>query len=332
MMTERRHTPHSTDPTVGLADVDVLTDDDVQLALWMLYELHYLGFDDVDPSLEWDPALLTVRREIERHVEAQLRARTGRVVDDAATTSTDVAQSIFDLCAADDAPAVVAYVHRSADREQLLELLMHRSVYQLKEADPQTWILPRLRGAPKSALLEVQYDEYGAGRVEDMHQILFANTLAACDLDPAYGSYVDDAPGTTLALSNTVSMFGLHRRLRAAAAGHFAAVEATSSLPSRKMSAAMERLGFGEQARHFYDEHIEADAVHEQVAARELCGGLVGQDPDLRRDVLFGAAAYLLMEGLFAESVLTAWQDSRTSLYPRGTRDARVPADGRATA
>ena len=39
---------------------------------------------------------------------------------------------------------------------------MHRSAYQLKEADPHTWAIPRLSGSVKAALVEV---EWGAGRV-----------------------------------------------------------------------------------------------------------------------------------------------------------------------
>jgi hypothetical protein len=45
---------------------DILSDDDIQIALWALYELHYRGFEDVDPSHEWSPGLLTTRLEIEK--------------------------------------------------------------------------------------------------------------------------------------------------------------------------------------------------------------------------------------------------------------------------
>ncbi|HWL96849.1 MAG TPA: iron-containing redox enzyme family protein [Nocardioidaceae bacterium] len=316
--------------TVGLAEVDPLTDDDVQLALWMLYELHYQGFDEVDPALEWEPRLLGARREIERRFEAVLRERTDATVDAVVADSegsADIAGALFGLCADDDAPDVLTHLHRSGDRSRLLELLAHRSVYQLKEADPHTWMMPRLRGAAKAALLEIQYDEYGAGRAEDIHATLFADTLEACGLDNGYGAYVEDAPGATLAISNTGSMFGLHRRLRGAAAGHFAAVEATSSLPSRRMSATLERFGFGAAATRFYDEHVEADAVHEQVATRGLCGSLVEQHPELRGDVFFGAAACLLVESRFAHAVLTAWQEGSPSLRrsaPDGSRAERA--------
>src|ERR671932_396565 len=94
------------------------------------------------------------------------------------------------------------FVRNRATREQALELLMHRSVYTLKEADPHTWTVPRLVGAPKVALVELQYDEYGAGIPGRQHARMFADALDACGLDPSYGGYVDVAPAPTLAVSN----------------------------------------------------------------------------------------------------------------------------------
>ena len=56
---------------------DALTgNEDAQLALWMTYELHYRGFDDVSPDAEWDLGILALRRQLERRFEEQLRAVT----------------------------------------------------------------------------------------------------------------------------------------------------------------------------------------------------------------------------------------------------------------
>ena len=54
---------------------DLLVDEDVQLALYLCYELSYGGFDGVDDDWEWDPQLLGARRVMERGVEAVLRDR-----------------------------------------------------------------------------------------------------------------------------------------------------------------------------------------------------------------------------------------------------------------
>ena len=100
-------------------------------------------------------------------------------------------------------------------------------------------------------------------------------------LDRTYGAYVDRLPGVTLATVNLMSLFGLHRRWRGAIVGHLAAFEMTSSLPNRRYANAVRRLGFGPRATDFFDEHVEADAVHENVAAVDLAGGLARLEPAL---------------------------------------------------
>ena len=185
--------------------------------------------------------------------------------------------------------------------EQWREYLTLRSVYHLKEGDPHTFAIPRLGGRAKAAMVEIQADEYGGGSLVRMHSELFAGLMRDLDLDSAYGALWDDAPAAAFASVNTMSLFGLHRRWRGAAVGHLTAVEMTSSEPSRRYSAGLRRLGFGERTTVFYDEHVEADAVHEQIASVDMCGSLVAEQPDLLPDVLFGAAASLAMDAVAAE-------------------------------
>ena len=106
----------------------------------------------------------------------------------------------------------------------------------------------------------------------------------------------------------------LHRRWRGAIAGHLAAFEMTSSLPNRRYGNALRRLGFGARATDFFDEHVEADAVHENVAAVDLAGGLAHQEPAVAADVLWGARALLDVEARWASHLLDAWQAGRSSL------------------
>ena len=88
----------------------------------------------------------------------------------------------------------------------------------------------------------------------------------------------------------------------------------TSSLPNRRYGNGLRRLGLDEVATRFYDEHVEADAVHEQIAAHDLCGGLARAEPALIPDILFGAAACLAVDGLFAAHLLGAWEAGCSSL------------------
>lgn len=293
---------------------DILRDDDLQLALFCLYELHYSGLDGIDADLEWQPELIRVRRRIEAGFEAALR-RTVPVPAPPVPEAEEVAQTLFKLAADDDGPGVSRFVARHATPDQLREFLVLRSVYQLREADPHSWAIPRLPvGRAKAALVEIQADEYGGGRPERMHSLLFARTMEGLGLDTRYGSYLDSIPALVLASSNAMSIFGLNRRLRGCIAGHLAAFEMTSSIPNSFYARGFKRAGYGPEVTFYFDEHVEADAVHEQIAARDLAGGLAEAEPELLEDILFGASTVLTLDALQGAEQLAAWKEGRSAL------------------
>ena len=297
---------------------DPLADEDLQLALYACYELHYHGFDGVDAAWEWEPSLIALRGRLEATFEAALRREVG--VEDALPLPDDMDVALEKIAAA-EGPSLSRFIEREASAEQLREFMIHRSAYQLKEADPHSWALPRLSGVPKAAIVEVQADEYGGGRAERIHARLFADAMAATGLDPSYGGYLDVIPGITLATVNLMSLCGLHRRLLGAIVGHLALFEMTSSVPNRRYASGVRRLGFGPQATAFFDEHVLADAVHEKIAAVDLAGGLASQRPELTADILWGARALVHVEGRWAAYVLERWSRGRSSLRPRVTSE-----------
>ena len=310
------------------ATEDILYDDDLQLALLCLYELHYAGIEGVDDRWEWHPALVAVRSRIEAAFEDRLRrgielagielAGIGRgdagIEDRPISSAQGVAEALFRMAEGGDGPSVSDFVARKATLEQAREFLVHKSIYQLKEADPHTWAIPRLPGRAKAAMVEIQADEYGGGRAGRMHSELFARTMEGAGLEAAFGHYVDVLPAITLASVNAMSLFGLQRRLRGAIVGHLAIYEMTSSLPNAKYARGFRRLGFDSPVTDYFDEHVEADAVHEQIAGRDLAGGLVESDPRLAADVFFGAAAVCLLDELVGAWQLGAWREGRSSL------------------
>jgi hypothetical protein len=300
----------STSAGEGARGVDVLTDDDLQIALAVCYELHYRGFDGVSEDWEWHPELVRLRAGLEqRHLDA-LRETVGPLP----TSEESVDRQLTALIAADDGPSLSSFMAKQGTLQQWREYLTLRSVYHLKEGDPHTFAIPRLSGRAKAAMVEIQSDEYGGGSPQRMHSELFADLMRHLDLDATYGALWDEAPAAAFASVNTMSLFGLHRRWRGAALGHLACVEMTSSEPSRRYSAGLRRLGFDERVTVFYDEHVEADAVHEQIASVDMCGSLVAEEPGLLPDVLFGAACSLAMDGVTAHHLLGAWDAGRPAL------------------
>jgi hypothetical protein len=300
------------DPLAPSGSDDLAVDpygDDLQLSLYCLYELHYRGFAGVAEELEWDPALLAVRRRLERAFVGALRRDT--------PPGEDVAAEIDALLvepAEADGSGISYHLLRTGTRWQLREYLAHRSLYHLKEADPQAWVIPRLAGAAKAALVTVEHDEYGAGDPARVHAEIFARMLRALELDDRYGAYVDLAPAPTLAEVNFMTLCGLHRSLRGALVGQFATVELTSSPGSDRLERAMRRLGCDERAREFYAEHVEADAVHEQLVRRGVLAPLLAEEPDLAADVVFGIRASGLLAARLEEHLLTRWSVGQTSL------------------
>jgi hypothetical protein len=287
---------------VPAIDLEPESADDAAVTLWVLHQLGYGGFDEVDDLAEGEPELLRLRHRLEHDLEQQLRDAWPGV-----PAEVDLATGFFDWIAAHDGPSLARHVQTEATEDQVLDLLRVRSVYHLQEADPTTWVIPRLPVAAKAALVELQYDEYGVGDPARLHAHLFAEGMEASGLRSAYGAYVDEAPVEVLEQNNALSMFGLQRRLRGAAVGHLAAFEATSSLPSRRMAQGLERLGFPEETVRYYLEHVEADAVHEQVALRDICVALVREEPALEPDVWFGAWACLHLEDRTARRLLDSW-------------------------
>lgn len=286
---------------------DPIGDGDLQVSLWVLYELHYRSFEDVDDGWEWSADLLRVREQLEQRLENALRVQAGPYVSAVLADGGTPTERLGMLADSVQCPPLAEFIQHRASAEQVRDFLAHKSVYQLKEADPHTWVVPRLEPALKARLIELQFDEYGDGQPTRVHQTLYANALAAAGLDAGYGAYVDQVPPSTLALSNAASLFGLHRRLCAAAIGHLTAVETTSSVPCRRYAAGIRRCGFGADVAFFFDEHVEADSVHEQLAL-VLCTELVASEPGLEPDLLFGAAACLLLDARFADGLLGRWQ------------------------
>ncbi|MFE7459135.1 iron-containing redox enzyme family protein [Streptomyces sp. NPDC057554] len=296
-------------------------DEDLQLALHVCYELHYRGWEGVPDEWEWDPGLLAFRASLERWFEADLRTGVAAPLlhgTDTGPGTVGIAEALKRLTEQEYGPPLAAHLQRDADAEEFREFVIHRSVYQLKEGDPHVWAVPRIAGPAKAALVEILADEYGGGRAERMHAELFRRTMRGLGLADTYGHYLARVPAVTLATSNAISLFGLHRRLRGALVGHLAAFEMTSSLPNRRYGNGLRRIGGTPADTDFYDEHVTADAVHEQIAAHDVCGALVGAEPALTEDVLFGAACALALDARMAEHLLGHWRQGVSSLLTGG--------------
>ncbi len=284
--------------------------EDLQLALYCSYELHYRGFASVSDDREWDPTLLAGRASMERLFLAALRADVPGGPDDDDVDAELAALLVEPI----DAHGVSHHLRRDGELWQMREYVALRSLYHLKEADPQAFVIARLEGPAKAAMVTIEHDEYGAGDPDRMHAKLFADMMDALELRWSYGHYLDAAPAEVLAEVNLMSMCGLHRGLRGALVGQFATVELTSSPGSDRLVKALRRLGAPAAAVEFYAEHVEADAVHEQLVRRGVLAPMLAAEPALARDVVFGIRASGLLADRLSALLLGSWGAGHSAL------------------
>jgi hypothetical protein len=298
---------------------DPLYGEDAPLTLYTLYELNYHGFAGVHDDWEWDSHALRLRARLERAFLHRLQEVVAIGYGDDPAGAAEVADELRSLANA-EGPSLSTYFATDGTVEQLREFAIHRSLYSLKEADPHSWVIPRLRGATKAALVTIQYDEYGSGREREMHSALFADAMQALGLDASYGAYLDLVRGEVLSTVNLMSFFGLHRRWRGAIIGHLALFEMSSVVPMGRYIDALNRLGVV-GASPFYEAHVIADEWHQTIALDEMVRSLLIDEPELAADVVFGARALDHLERGFSGRLLRAWSNDETSLYMPDDRE-----------
>lgn len=293
--------------------------DDEQLALFVLQQLSYRRFDAVDLEWEEHPDLAAVRNALEAEMELRLRS----VVSIPDVEPGEVPDALAQMLAEAEGPSLSSWIAEHGTIDHLREFVVHRAPYQLQEADPHSFAIPRLEPGPcKTALLELQMDEYGGHEPTEAHAVLFANTMTALGLEPV--ADVDALPAVTLATITLLNRLGRSRRLLPACLGHLAVFEMTSVEPMARYAATARRVLKGPRATaaaRFYDVHVAADGFHAQLAVDRLIGGFVAAHPEEAREVLFGAGALLAVERRFADHLTSCWEAGLSTL--------RIPLSGR---
>ena len=298
----------------GLPALDAVSDDDGQVTLFVLQSLDYRRHAAIDEAWDDEPTLLVLRAALESREERRLR-ETLCVPE---CEPGEVGDAVVDLVDRTEGASLSAWMDARGTLDHLREFVVHRALYQLREADPHSFALPRLEaGVAKAALLEIQADEYGGHRPSEAHAELFRSTMRELGLEPDDGADVDRAPATTLRTNTVLHLFTRGRRLLPALLGHLAVFEMTSVEPMAHYAAAVRRLlhsAAATRAARFYDVHVAADGWHAQLALDGLVRGFANAHPDEAKELLFGAAALLHVEGAFAAALLTRWAEARTSL------------------
>ena len=278
----------------------------------------------VDERWEWEPvAARASARVLGARFEAALLAAIGRAARRPRPARSDGPRPARRSLDADDGPVAVALPRARGIAGAAARV--RRAPLGLPAQGGRPALVgasPRLCGAA----------EGGAGRDPGRRvrrraprahpRELFAATMEALGLDRALRRLPRPPPGRHARdREPDVAASGCTGACAARSSATSRLFEMTSSLPNRRYANGLRRLGFGAAATDFFDEHVEADAVHENVAAVDLAGGLARAEPALgRRHPLGRPRARRARGAAGREHLLDAWEARRSLAAARGAR------------
>ncbi len=258
---------------------------DLQLALYVSYELHHRGFAGVDPRWEWDPGVLQLRARLEEAFGTALRDGVGDV------SRCKAVDEIPRLCTQNS--PLAGYLREHGTWAQMREYFVQRSVYRLRVDDART----------TDGMTPVKFGESPLGGSDHEPRRRFAEVLRAAGLDASYLHYLNDASAEALAMVNMMSMFALHGNLRGAATGQVLATRIAVRSASAGLVDALVRLGAPQPCVQFY-----RDNVRTGLKARcETVAALLDAEPELESEVVLGIRAFELLERRLTTRLLTRW-------------------------
>ncbi|MCB0966040.1 MAG: iron-containing redox enzyme family protein [Ilumatobacter sp.] len=282
-------------------------DRDRQLAWFVLNGLSYRGWADVDDEMEWHPLVVEWRRNLEEWFMAHAQEQVW-------LHDLSVADAIDRAIAPDGSPSVAGWLAERGRREHLVDAVAMRMPYQMIEADPHTFAVPRLEGDVKRAICDVQAGEYGVGH-EFSHAELYARAASALGLEES--DVLDRLPGVAFATVNFITACALRRSWRHIVVGQLTLFEMDSVAPNRHMVTACDRIGVPDEVRRFFHVHVLADAEHERMMEDAVVRRLCANDPDCAADVTFGIAAQRWIDRAVAEHATEAWEHGASVLLDR---------------
>lgn len=280
-------------------------DHDLQLALYVLNELHFGGWVEVSDDFEWDADVTVLRSELSAEFERRLR----QAVPSVRTDPRVEAHRLLDL----GGLSVSRHLRDVGTIGQVRESMILRTPYQSKEADPHTFAMPRFDGPTKRVFTEIQSGEYGVGHRRS-HSELFADALEGLGLDSTRNAHIDLCSGAALATSNLVTLGAMQRRLRGIVLGQLSLFEMDSVIPNQAMVDCCDRLELESSVRPFFHIHVMADTEHQQMVERSFLTEYPLIEPAQVDNVLLGMRAQSLIDHSIAADTVPAWRRGHSAL------------------
>ena len=84
--------------------------------------------------------------------------------------------------------------------------------------------------------------------------------------------------------------------------------------PEQAVCGSTSEARIDETTTRYFDQHVDADAAHAAIAAKDLAGSFLDDEPALVDDVVLGANVLLGLEGRCAQQVPSCWEPGVSSL------------------
>jgi pyrroloquinoline quinone (PQQ) biosynthesis protein C len=292
--------------------------------LFALYELHYLPGGAAHEDAQFDPAWTQVRLTLERAWVASLERQleiASRTIPAGASPFAAWAGRVVETGGGLPQVALGRYLAEEATLDQVREIVVHRSIFFLREPDPWAMVVPTLRGAVKAAYLDLLLDEYGWGRHEAMHSTSYARLMTALDLVPDHRRHLDRVAWEYLAVWNLMNLLGVNRAHSRKMLGYVYSVEARSPANMGHYLAGLRRLGVdAPDVLEFFQIHQSADQEHRETALSRVIEPAVAEDPEARLEVARGLLYGLATSHRFTAMVFKRFCLGQSTLQPPGAR------------
>jgi len=274
-----------------IASHDILTDDDLQLALLCFGALEAGGLGRVDSRWAAEPILVAARENLETALEEALRndvpvpsARQARgAIATGESVSDAVADALDKLIADTEATRPYGYLAEQASGAQLREHLVARSIRSVLVNADQRVVADDATAALR---LRARLGEQG--------------------LQVQRGWYVDVVDVRVLAAVNTTALLARFDRLR----GCFYGLRTATGL----IESLIETAVVGALGRHTMPLSKARTARGSGAGRSRIAAGLVVAEPALLDDVLFGAAVGVAVERWISEHEVVRWRIGRSAL------------------
>jgi hypothetical protein len=283
----------------ALADARPRDRRDAALTLALVHDLHLAPVDEIGPAVRFQhhPAVAALKGRLEERYLRELRR------SDAAhrwDLPDDPVAAVRAVAARDQVPELYRWVADRADRQELVAYLALEGGPDGGFDDLVAICQVGLSGEPKLELGHNYWDEMGGGDPDRVHTTLYRRFVRAVDL-PVLPR--EEQPTEALERVLLGSLVATNRALQPEMVGALGLIELQAGPRCRRVLTGFERLGFGADARDFYEEHAVADPRHGKDWLDRVIAPLAG-DPFWAEGIVRGARwRWLVNDAFFAAMV-----------------------------